>query len=330
MQTLSCKFILFLGEFNAFLNWRLLSLTELYFRAFCRLCLCLKGTANIASLTHYSYRPREYETDDGPWDPISGGASALLGTIASLTMGVADFPVEIFKAFRGRTRDLNTGTPSAATESLASISQTPSQTDLSSDSASRQVADSTSETATLRSSLSAPSDTTPPNGSDSTMGRSFSADTPATSTTTTTSLPRGTSLRQALRGTISRSRSRSSSRDRKPGSRSSSPRGQKKEFDPSNITLDSAIGAGKGISRIVGAGLKSPMDFSLGLARGFHNAPKLYGDDTVRPQEKVTDLQSGLKAAGKVRLSLTTTKCREEFTDFVRNLVTVSTTASQD
>jgi hypothetical protein len=41
------------------------------------------------------------------------------------------------------------------------------------------------------------------------------------------------------------------------------------------------------------------MDFTLGLARGFHNAPKLYGDDTVRPQERVTDLQSGLKAAGK-------------------------------
>jgi hypothetical protein len=45
------------------------------------------------------------------------------------------------------------------------------------------------------------------------------------------------------------------------------------------------------------------MDFSLGIARGFHNAPKLYGDDTVRPQAKVTDLQSGLKAAGKVSKS---------------------------
>lgn len=42
------------------------------------------------------------------------------------------------------------------------------------------------------------------------------------------------------------------------------------------------------------------MDFTLGIARGFHNAPKLYGDDTVRPQEKVTDFKSGLKAAGKV------------------------------
>ena len=42
------------------------------------------------------------------------------------------------------------------------------------------------------------------------------------------------------------------------------------------------------------------MDFTLGLARGFHNAPKLYGDESVRQADKVTDLQSGLKAAGKV------------------------------
>jgi hypothetical protein len=46
------------------------------------------------------------------------------------------------------------------------------------------------------------------------------------------------------------------------------------------------------------------MDLTLGIARGFHNAPKLYGDDTVRPQEKVTDFQTGLKAAGKVSLVL--------------------------
>jgi len=41
------------------------------------------------------------------------------------------------------------------------------------------------------------------------------------------------------------------------------------------------------------------MDFTLSLAKGFHNAPKLYGDETVRKSEKIVDLQSGLKAAGK-------------------------------
>ena len=71
-------------------------------------------------------------------------------------------------------------------------------------------------------------------------------------------------------------------------------------------SIEAALGAGKGVGRIVGAGLKSPMDFTLSIARGFHNAPKLYGDDTVRQADKVTDFQSGLKAAGKVNANLFT------------------------
>jgi hypothetical protein len=131
--------------------------------------------------------------------------------------------------------------------------------------------------------------------------------------TSSTSLgeQRGSSLKQALRGTLSRSRSdsrnrsqgtqgRSNSTDRRPDSRSYSRQREVPVFDPSNLTIDNAVGAAKGAQRIVAAGMKSPMDFTLGIARGFHNAPKLYGDDTVRPHEKVVDFQSGLKAAGKV------------------------------
>ncbi|PMD53155.1 uncharacterized protein K444DRAFT_668700 [Hyaloscypha bicolor E] len=55
----------------------------------------------------------------------------------------------------------------------------------------------------------------------------------------------------------------------------------------------------KGMTGILGAGLKAPMDITHNVARGFHNLPKMYGDDTVRPLEKVTDVQSGLQAAGK-------------------------------
>jgi hypothetical protein len=64
-------------------------------------------------------------------------------------------------------------------------------------------------------------------------------------------------------------------------------------FDP-----DSAVSTGKGLAKIVGAGFKSPMDFSLNVAKGFHNVPKLYGDE-VRQVDKVTDLQSGVKTAAK-------------------------------
>lgn len=41
------------------------------------------------------------------------------------------------------------------------------------------------------------------------------------------------------------------------------------------------------------------MDFTLSLAQGFHNAPRLYGDNTVRPLERITGFHSGLKAAGR-------------------------------
>ncbi|KAI0841479.1 glycosyltransferase family 1 protein [Hypoxylon sp. FL0890] len=42
----------------------------------------------------------------------------------------------------------------------------------------------------------------------------------------------------------------------------------------------------------------APVDLALALAQGFHNAPRLYGDETVRRPIRVTGIRSGLKAAG--------------------------------
>lgn len=40
------------------------------------------------------------------------------------------------------------------------------------------------------------------------------------------------------------------------------------------------------------------MDLSLAIAQGFHNAPRLYGDTTVRTPLRITGIKSGLRAAG--------------------------------
>lgn len=40
------------------------------------------------------------------------------------------------------------------------------------------------------------------------------------------------------------------------------------------------------------------MDLSLAIAQGFHNAPRLYGDSTVRTPPRISGIQSGLRAAG--------------------------------
>lgn len=60
--------------------------------------------------------------------------------------------------------------------------------------------------------------------------------------------------------------------------------------------------AAKGVARMTKATVRSPMTFTVAMAQGAHNLPKLYGDRTVRPQDKITGLGSGLMAAGKVRL----------------------------
>lgn len=59
------------------------------------------------------------------------------------------------------------------------------------------------------------------------------------------------------------------------------------------------IAASRDIFGILEAVLAFPMNFMMTLARGFHNAPLIYGDGTVRQPSHVTELQSGLRAAAK-------------------------------
>jgi hypothetical protein len=92
--------------------------------------------------------------------------------------------------------------------------------------------------------------------------------------------------------------------DKQPAASSSSqaeagPSQQKTPSPAGSFSMDAAVDTAKGVNRVVVTGMRSPMNVCLGLARGFRNLPKLYNDDTVRSVDKVTNLQSGLKVAGK-------------------------------
>lgn len=54
---------------------------------------------------------------------------------------------------------------------------------------------------------------------------------------------------------------------------------------------------GRGALKSAQAIASAPIDLSVALAQGFHNAPRLYGDDTVRRPPRVTGIRSGLRAA---------------------------------
>lgn len=54
--------------------------------------------------------------------------------------------------------------------------------------------------------------------------------------------------------------------------------------------------AGHGFKKTLTAIFKTPMNFTVAVTQGFHNAPRLYGDDTVRRPPRITGFHSGLRA----------------------------------
>jgi hypothetical protein len=278
--------------------------------------------------------------EEGPTDPISGGAGAVVGTMTSMMMGIADFPVATLKALaihpdadkkKKAKKDKDSAESSssaAASSSNLALSSTASRTSLdsktlaSSSGVSRGSLDKGTPPTTPGSSAAPGAEelTAEPEelSRESTQGSDVSTVTSRSEMSRVTS-PRGGALAEALRSLPENSRPRSPSRNRSPsrhGSQShqrhlsqsgSNPEGTHKpehthswsEVNNGPDALDTAFGTGKGLSKIVGAGLKSPMDLLLGVSKGFHNMPKLYGEE-VRETGRVTGMKSGLRTAGKV------------------------------
>ncbi|KAL9596671.1 MAG: hypothetical protein Q9219_005630 [cf. Caloplaca sp. 3 TL-2023] len=245
------------------------------------------------------YRPREYDAEDGPWDPITGATAAIMGTMGSVMMGIADLPVEILRALHIKpSHPTELSTQRSGYESTSEIQQdsklsssatssismdpvhlSPQNTLTSRSTATGDDSSATvpsQETANAKSSALGKPQETPKSGS----ARSSQDQSRENPTSRASDNPHSGAYLQGR-----------SSFDLSTKGSSGSPSGK--------ISFEAAVDTGKGVGRIVGAGLKSPMDFTLSLARGFHNAPKLYGDDMVRHPDKVTGIRSGLKAAGK-------------------------------
>jgi hypothetical protein len=248
--------------------------------------------------TKHSYRAREFAIDDGPIDPITGGASAIMGTATSIMMGVADMPIQTLKLLnihpdaKAGKKDKGKGAAAAAAADDASSSREPS--------------DSSFRPAPGRIATDASVDTTPPSRSNTDSKTATDPETPGSLS------HRSTFMSQAYTETTQRSRSPSTDRlgHRRRGSAMSAAAESRSNTGTTspgpaapgpNIaeSMESAVDTGKGLARIIGAGFKSPMDFSLNVAKGLHNVPKLYGAE-VRQVDKVTDFQSGLRTAAKV------------------------------
>ncbi|KAJ5214400.1 hypothetical protein N7449_001569, partial [Penicillium cf. viridicatum] len=67
-----------------------------------------------------------------------------------------------------------------------------------------------------------------------------------------------------------------------------------------NCFRDSRVGTClKGIGRASSSLVRAPVHVGMALTQGLHNAPRIWGDHTVRPLDNIHDFPSGLKACGK-------------------------------
>lgn len=243
--------------------WRLKK-TDIRLSAFAAATLSSEGLLDFNDLRQY--RPREYNLEEGPMDPISGGTSALLGTVGSLMVGILDLPVEIVRSIVARSSEGTSG-PQADRVSTAE---------------NQHHGETLTPVSSRPSSLREPPSKSSTSVNASTKG--YKSASNAFSSGFYEEISGGKQPVRSMSG---------GTRDHSPDGGSAHP------SQVSGPSLDAAIGAGKGLSRIAETSLKMPLDFTLGLARGFRNAPKMYGDDTVRPAEKVKGIRSGIKVASK-------------------------------
>ncbi|KAF5022977.1 hypothetical protein F66182_4975 [Fusarium sp. NRRL 66182] len=224
------------------------------------------------------YRMTEYNTEEQPTDPISACALSLVTDIGGIGMAIADMPRELFKSMSQTkkrassqaqtTPDTQKPAPSESETSLPVPQRTESDQKLAS-------VPSASDAETLSSAVP-------------TTAHSNASQPTLSDTASSVSAPwsPGQSITQ---GSI----------NERPA-RNQTPQPAKQERDEPPVDyVNTAIGTGLGVGRVVTTGARTPMNFCLGLARGFRNMPRLYNDDTIRPVEKVTGLGSGVAVAGK-------------------------------
>ncbi|KAI4738527.1 UDP-Glycosyltransferase/glycogen phosphorylase [Aureobasidium sp. EXF-12298] len=229
---------------------------------------CTLANANLLDFHDLKlFRPKEYETDEGPWDPVSGFGAGVFGAFSNMVKGLAEMPSEAVKVLRIPTTRPQSG-PSVMT--LSKKSDALSSGPLSGNAREERQA-SIDSGETLNHVQRTPNLFKSPSRSSSFASGYDSVITPCQS--------------NANQDVTDQNRLET--------------RKDSASLKDHDMLRHNRAHAGKGFGRIVKASLQSPMNLSMGIAQGFRNTPKLWGDGTVRPQEQVSDLKSGIRAMSR-------------------------------
>ncbi|OQV02975.1 hypothetical protein CLAIMM_08082 [Cladophialophora immunda] len=238
--------------------------TRIRLSALCATTLIKEGILQEDDLE--LYRSQEYELEHGPWGPISGTLSTLVSAVGRLTQEFVELPINLVQTFQTPKPET-----AGACDSLSPGSICP----------------------LTISSTSPPSSPTPPLENDRALR-------PLDSRTSYVSeLLQRRAVNKQLEAELC------GSLDRRPPSRRARREGQSLQRDGSSpilqtmadISVDISSNLASSLTNIADVCLKFPAKLTMSIALGFHNAPKLYGDKTVRqpPSTRVKTFKHGLE-----------------------------------
>ena len=235
------------------------------------------------------YRPKEHDTRSEPISPLAGVVAGVVGAVSDLIVDVTSLPVASVKSVKTMAEKTPTS-PFASRQNTKHLF-TPSRNLSSASTLLPTKSDNGSGMSTPRTDLATEPQQRSMDPGGETLGMKHTNDqaslaTQDTQTTVSDALPS-----ESLPSRVSTSSTHALSE--------AATLSQPRPHAPLG-TESKEVGPGEIVTRFVGGVLRSPLDMTLTLARGFNNAPKLYGDTTVRKPDKIDNLQNGLKMAGKV------------------------------
>ncbi|KAL8731013.1 MAG: hypothetical protein Q9166_003664 [cf. Caloplaca sp. 2 TL-2023] len=219
-------------------------------------------------------RHREWNDFEGPGEPLTGSGAALLNSAGGIARGIGGTPVRWAKTLRRSAKKQEQRRESTAPKTSAEGKRSQS---------------------TNRPRKKSQPVCTKSNPTDGGHGMEKH-------------LPNGPSLEQHSQANLEKTMNLGRNENGVPGDPVHSPQHLEEgdeTGDPDvtsgsedNLAQEMVVDVGRGLAKSGKALARVPMDLSLAIAQGFHNAPRLYGDTTVRTPMRITGIKSGLRAAG--------------------------------
>jgi hypothetical protein len=231
------------------------------------------------------YRAKEYDTTRDPRGPLSAGAEVLYGVVSDFISGLATVPMDVAGVFsKDRYRKKHHHHHNRSNRDWVKPHVTACLDKAEQKKAERSATDNANEDRRHRPEGQDESleSATPEN---STEGDEYaSAEEEQSESSEDTAVEEADEIRNEL--DLERTLTR-------------------KRIKEQRTTTQQAISetgyhTSKFAKQVLNFVIMLPTDLTLSLAKGFHNAPKLYHDTTVRKIPRVLNMKSGFRAAGTV------------------------------